>query len=94
MKYTDNAKIFISFINIGIVGCLFLFFFILYEPDVNNVTYSIPKEHSASLCDARNFIGYVDANNVSEQLHISESVPYSLYCLKRTGRGQWSVYAN
>ncbi|MEA7926996.1 hypothetical protein ONJ16_00930, partial [Salmonella enterica subsp. enterica serovar Montevideo] len=32
VKYTDNAKLFISFINIGIVGCAFLLFFILYEP--------------------------------------------------------------
>ncbi|EMR53299.1 hypothetical protein A671_03584 [Salmonella enterica subsp. enterica serovar Dublin str. DG22] len=26
VKYTDNAKLFISFINIGIVGCAFLLF--------------------------------------------------------------------
>lgn len=26
VKYTDNAKFFISFINIGIVGCTFLLF--------------------------------------------------------------------
>ncbi|EHB41370.1 hypothetical protein SEENIN0B_01225 [Salmonella enterica subsp. enterica serovar Infantis str. SARB27] len=28
VKYTDNAKLFISFINIGIVGCALLLFFI------------------------------------------------------------------
>lgn len=26
VKYTDNAKLFISFINIGIVGCAFILF--------------------------------------------------------------------
>ncbi len=40
VKYTDNAKLFISFINIGIVGCAFTFLF-LYEPESAIVTYSL-----------------------------------------------------
>lgn len=42
VKYTDNAKLFISFINIGIVGCALLLF-ILYEPESAIVTYSFPE---------------------------------------------------
>ncbi|HFY8423030.1 TPA: hypothetical protein ACIILY_004182, partial [Salmonella enterica subsp. enterica serovar Typhimurium] len=50
VKYTDNAKLFISFINIGIVGCALLLFFILYEPESAIVTYSFPGELSSSTC--------------------------------------------
>lgn len=67
MKYTDNAKLFISFINIGIVGCALLLF-ILYEPESAIVTYSFPGELSSSTCDARNFIGYVDENDFAEYI--------------------------
>ncbi len=44
VKYTDNAKLFISFINIGIVGCAFATFFLfLYEPESAIVTYSFSR---------------------------------------------------
>lgn len=94
VKYTDNAKLFISFINIGIVGCTFLLFFILHEPDSAIVTYSLPGELSSSACDARNFIGYVDANDFAEYIKTVELTRYSMYCLKKTGAGQWSIYAD
>ncbi|EBH9038637.1 TPA: hypothetical protein N2G15_000700 [Salmonella enterica] len=94
MKYTDNAKLFISFINIGIVGCAFILFFILYEPDSEIVTYSLPAEFSSPTCDARNFIGYVDANDFAEYIKTVERTHYSMYCLKKTETGQWSIYAN
>ncbi|EAQ7979197.1 hypothetical protein D6N97_19035 [Salmonella enterica] len=94
VKYTDNAKFFISFINIGIVGCTFLLFFILYEPDTEVVTHLFPGEYSSSTCDARNFIGYVDANDFAGYIKIAESTRYSMYCLKKTGAGQWGIYAN
>lgn len=94
VKYTDNAKLFISFINIGIVGCAFLLFFILYEPDSTSVIYSLPGVFSSSTCDARNFIGYVDANDFAEYIKTVELTRYSTYCLKKTGAGQWSIYAN
>lgn len=68
VKYTDNAKLFISFINIGIVGCALLLFFILYEPESAIVTYSLPGELSSSTCDARNFIGNVDENDFAEYI--------------------------
>lgn len=91
MKYTDNAKLFISFINIGIVGCAFL---LLYEPESAIVTYSLSGELSSSTCDARNFIGYVDENDFAEYIKKVELTRYSMYCLKKTGAGQWSIYAN
>ncbi|EAA8856731.1 hypothetical protein EGC68_07430 [Salmonella enterica] len=94
VKYTDNAKLFISFINIGIVGCAFLLFFILYEPESAIVTYSLPGELSSSTCDAHNFIGYVDANDFAEYIKKAELTRYNMYCLKKTGAGQWSIYAN
>ncbi|ESE81246.1 hypothetical protein SEI61121_21246 [Salmonella enterica subsp. indica serovar 6,14,25:z10:1,(2),7 str. 1121] len=94
VKYTDNAKLFISFINIGIVGCAFILFFILYEPDSEIVTYSLPAEFSSPTCDARNFIGYVDANDFAEYIKTVERTHYSMYCLKKTETGQWSIYAN
>ncbi|EBO0299743.1 hypothetical protein DSO51_18455, partial [Salmonella enterica] len=47
VKYTDNAKLFISFISIGIVGCALLLFFIVYEPDTKIVTYFLPDEYSS-----------------------------------------------
>ncbi len=86
VKYTGNAKLFISFINIGIVGCAFLLFFILYEPDSVIVTYSLPGEFSSSTCEARNFIGYVDANDIAEYIKTAKLTRYSMYCLKKTGR--------
>lgn len=86
MKYTDNAKLFISFINIGIVGCALLLFFILYEPESAIVTYSLPGELSSSTCDARNFIGYVDENDFAEYIKKVELTRYSMYCLKKQGR--------
>lgn len=86
MKYTDNAKLFISFINIGIVGCALLLFFILYEPESAIVTYSLPGEFSSSTCDARNFIGYVDENDFAEYIKKVELTRYSMYCLKKQGR--------
>ncbi|MEY6358003.1 hypothetical protein WJF84_04655 [Salmonella enterica subsp. enterica serovar Corvallis] len=94
VKYTDNAKLFISFINIGIVGFALLLFFILYEPESAIVTYSFPGELSSSTCDARNFIGYVDENDFAEYIKKVELTRYSMYCLKKTGAGQWSIYAN
>ncbi|ECS7808941.1 TPA: hypothetical protein ACJG8A_002648 [Salmonella enterica subsp. enterica serovar Enteritidis] len=94
VKYTDNAKLFISFINIGIVGCAFLLFFILYELESAIVTYSLPGELSSSTCDARNFIGYVDENDFAEYIKKVELTRYNMYCLKKTGAGQWSIYAN
>ncbi|ECC1660225.1 hypothetical protein FNO19_09810 [Salmonella enterica subsp. salamae] len=94
VKYTDNAKLFISFINIGIVGCAFLLYFILYEPDSATVTYSLPGAFSSSTCDARNFIGYVDTNDFAEYIKTAELTRYRMYCLKKTGAGQWSIYAN
>ncbi len=87
MKYTDNAKLFISFINIGIVGCAFLLFFILYEPESAIVTYSLPGELSSSTCDARNFIGYVDENDFAEYIKKVELTRYSMYCLKKNRGG-------
>lgn len=45
-------------------------------------------------CDARNFIGYVDANDFAGYIKIAESTRYSMYCLKKTGAGQWGIYAN
>ncbi|HBC0240979.1 TPA: hypothetical protein I8P10_003496 [Salmonella enterica subsp. enterica serovar Napoli] len=94
VKYTDNAKLFISFINIGTVGCTLLLFFILYEPESAIVTYSLPGELSSSTCDAHNFIGYVDANDFAEYIKKVELTRYNMYCLKKTGAGQWSIYAN
>ncbi|EDD7502289.1 hypothetical protein BXI48_13545 [Salmonella enterica subsp. enterica serovar Mbandaka] len=94
VKYTDNAKLFISFINIGIVGCALLLFFILYEPESAIVTYSLPGELSSSTCDARNFIGNVDENDFAGYIKKVELTRYSMYCLKKTGAGQWSIYAN
>ncbi|ELE8605093.1 hypothetical protein RB656_001151 [Salmonella enterica] len=94
VKYTDNAKLFISFINIGIVGCALLLFFILYEPESAIVTYSLPGELSSSTCDARNFIGYVDENDFAEYIKKVELTRYNMYCLKKTGAGQWSIYVN
>ncbi|EAA8110333.1 hypothetical protein EGC01_17380 [Salmonella enterica] len=94
VKYTDNAKLFISFINIGIVGCALLLFFILYEPESAIVTYSLPGELSSSTCDARNFIGNVDENDFAEYIKKVELTRYSMYCLKKTGAGQWSIYVN
>ncbi|EKO0248648.1 hypothetical protein PZG14_001369 [Salmonella enterica] len=94
VKYTDNAKLFINFINIGIVGCALLLFFILYEPESAIVTYSLPGELSSSTCDARNFIGYVDENDFAEYIKKVELTRYNMYCLKKTGAGQWSIYAN
>ncbi|MDI5823140.1 hypothetical protein MJI95_33510, partial [Salmonella enterica subsp. enterica serovar Kentucky] len=79
VKYTDNAKLFISFINIGIVGCALLLFFILYEPESAIVTYSLPGELSSSTCDARNFIGYVDENDFAEYIKKVELTRYSMY---------------
>lgn len=87
VKYTDNAKLFISFINIGIVGCAFLLFFILYEPDSTSVIYSLPGDFSSSTCDARNFIGYVDANDFAEYIKTVELTRYSTYCLKKNRGG-------
>lgn len=87
MKYTDNAKLFISFINIGIVGCAFLLFFILYEPESAIATYSLPGEFSSSTCDARNFIGYVDENDFAEYIKKVELTRYSMYCLKKNRGG-------
>ncbi|EGL0046940.1 hypothetical protein IOU96_002892 [Salmonella enterica] len=94
VKYTDNAKLFISFINIGIVGCALLLFFILYEPESAIVTYSLPGELSSSTCDARNFIGNVDENDFADYIKEVELTRYSMYCLKKTGAGRWSIYAN
>ncbi|ECE0903398.1 hypothetical protein YM02_003316 [Salmonella enterica subsp. enterica] len=93
-EITDNAKLFISFINIGIVSCALLLFFILYEPESAIVTYSLPGELSSSTCDAHNFIGYVDANDFAEYIKKVELTRYNMYCLKKTGAGQWSIYAN
>ncbi|HGB4541197.1 TPA: hypothetical protein ACIVI6_004107, partial [Salmonella enterica subsp. diarizonae serovar 50:k:z35] len=53
-----------------------------------------PGEYSSSTCDARNFIGYVDANDFAGYIKIAESTRYSMYCLKKTGAGQWGIYAN
>ncbi|ECK3996341.1 hypothetical protein LJP36_004399, partial [Salmonella enterica] len=93
VKYTDNAKLFIKFISIGIVGCALLLFYILYEPDIAIVTYSLPGESSSSTCDARNFIGYVNVDNFAEYIKMTESTRYSMYCLKKMGAGQWGIYA-
>lgn len=93
VKYTDNAKLFISFINIGIVGCALLLFFILYEPESAIVTYSFRGELSSSTCDARNFIGYVDENDFAEYIKSrTDALQYVLS--EKTGAGQWSIYAN
>ncbi len=86
MKYTDNAKLFISFINIGIVGCAFLLFFILYEPESAIVTYSLPGETSSSTCDARNFIGNVDENDFAEYIKKSRTDALQ-YVLSEKNRG-------
>ncbi|EAA8277563.1 hypothetical protein B1Q45_14280 [Salmonella enterica] len=94
VKYTDNAKLFISFISIGIVGCALLLFFIVYEPDTKIVTYFLLDEYSSFTCNARNFIGYVDANDFAQYIKIIGSTRYSMYCLKKMETGQWSVYAN
>ncbi|EPS9275903.1 TPA: hypothetical protein ACIWQ1_003757, partial [Salmonella enterica subsp. enterica serovar Enteritidis] len=48
----------------------------------------------SSTCDARNFIGYVDENDFAEYIKKVELTRYSMYCLKKTGAGQWSIYAN
>lgn len=85
VKYTDNAKLFISFINIGIVGCALLLFFILYEPESAIVTYSFPGELSSSTCDARNFIGYVDENDFAE--YIKSRTDALQYVLSEKNRG-------
>lgn len=68
VKYTDNAKLFISFINNWDCRLRFFTFFILYEPESAIVTYSLPGEPSSSTCDARNFIGYVDENDFAEYI--------------------------
>lgn len=93
VKYTDNAKLFISFINIGIVGCaLLLFFYFVWAWECNrNLLFS--GELSSSTCDARNFIGYVDENDFAEYIKV-ELTRYSMYCLKKNRAGQWSIYAN
>lgn len=83
VKYTNNAKLFIKFISIGIVGCALLLFFILYEPDIAIVTHSFPEESSSPTCDARNFIGYVNIDNFAEYIKMTESTRYSMYCLKK-----------
>lgn len=72
----------------------FFTFFILYEPESAIVTYSLSGELSSSTCDARNFIGYVDENDFAEYIKKVELTRYSMYCLKKTGAGQWSIYAN
>lgn len=92
VKYTDNAKLFISFINIGIVGCAF-YFFILYEPESAIVTYSLPGELSSSTCDARNFIGYVDEKWLC-RVYKSRTDALQYVLSEKTGAGQWSIYAN
>ncbi|ESF29234.1 putative inner membrane protein, partial [Salmonella enterica subsp. enterica serovar Tennessee str. TXSC_TXSC08-21] len=56
--------------------------------------YSLPGEPSSSTCDARNFIGNVDENDFAEYIKKVELTRYSMYCLKKTGAGQWSIYAN
>ncbi|HGB1670605.1 TPA: hypothetical protein ACIUF9_004060, partial [Salmonella enterica subsp. enterica serovar Enteritidis] len=55
---------------------------------------SLPGELSSSTCDARNFIGYVDENDFAEYIKKVELTRYNMYCLKKTGAGQWSIYAN
>lgn len=67
VKYTDNAKLFISFINIGIVGCAFLLFYFVWAWECNRNLLS-SGELSSSTCDARNFIGYVDENDFAEYI--------------------------
>lgn len=90
VKYTDNAKLFISFINIGIVGCAFLLFFILYEPESAIVTYSLPGEPSSSTCDARNFIGYVDENDFAEYIKKKSRTDALQYVLSEKKQGRVS----
>ncbi|WP_234812418.1 hypothetical protein [Salmonella enterica] len=87
-----NLMILIKIIR-GFISALLLFF-ILYEPESAIVTYSFPGELSSSTCDARNFIGYVDENDFAEYIKKVELTRYSMYCLKKTGAGQWSIYAN
>lgn len=94
VKYIDNVKLFISFINIGIVGCVFLFFFILYEFESVIVIYFFSGEFFFLIYDVCNFIGYVDENDFVEYIKKVELMCYSMYCLKKIGVGQWSIYVN
>lgn len=67
VKYTDNAKLFISFINIGIVGCALLLFYFVWAWECNRNLLSSRWAFS-STCDARNFIGNVDENDFAEYI--------------------------
>lgn len=94
VKYIDNVKLFISFINIGIVSCVLLFFFILYEFESVIVIYFFFGEFFFLICDVYNFIGYVDVNDFVEYIKKVELMCYNMYCLKKIGVGQWSIYVN
>lgn len=93
-QYTDSAKVFISIVYLTMISIVVLVAFLLYSPENDEPVHTIPQDNASITCSNASFIGYVDADHFTEFIKISESTRYSLYCLKKTGAYQWSVYAN
>lgn len=91
VRYSDGAKTFIGVILVGTVALIALTVFMLFGPE-RKPQYT-PPEKKVFTCSESDYIGYVHDDTIGERMEELMQRKYEVYCIKKTGVRQWSIYA-